>query len=255
MGELEQVQIGIPNARRLLASFRDASLREPNARDHYLGAYLGPITLAEHEREQREAEERERKAQDERDAEQRSRRWSVLEKLRIPLTESDESALVREKLRADIGKSFPAVRDWCDDQNAAKILVLCGPPGRGKTLAAAWAALRVSPASYYSARKWEQLRMASFGDEAQAYESALARQGLLIIDDLGREESAERMTSAILDVADHRRGTGKRAILIANMTRKALQERYVDARLWSRLEESAQFVADAGEDLRKAVKP
>jgi DNA replication protein DnaC len=216
--------------------------------------FLGPQTLDEFESERRYLAEREAEKIAHAKKQALDRRWNALSKLSIPLTDRDESAIVDETLSDSVSRSLPAVREW-SQTGKARVLALCGPPGRGKTVAAAWAAMAYPGASeYLTARKLEQLRMASFGDEAERYENALRMRGLLIVDDLGREDNAERMTSALLDVVDNRRGTGKHTILIANMSRAALEQRYPDARLWSRMGESAQFVADAGEDLRKAVK-
>ncbi len=196
-------------------------------------------------------EEAERNAQDaRRAAEERRQR---LESIGLPITAADENLLVSGKLRADVGRSLAAVQAWIADASAPPWIVLCGSVGRGKTLAAAWLLLEHG-GRYAGARELERLRMAAFGDEAARFQELLSGR-VLVIDDLGREDSPDRMTSALLDAVDARRRARMRTIAIANLTRKQLEQRYRDERLWSRLGERAVFVADAGPDLRAKGKP
>lgn len=193
------------------------------------------------------SEEAERAAADARQAAEDRRQR--LEDLALPITSADETLLVAGALRPDVGRSLAAVQSWVSDPAAPAWLVLCGSVGRGKTLAAAWLLLEHG-GRYVGARELERLRMAAFGEEAERFQVLLSGR-TLVIDDLGREDSADRMTSALLDAVDARRRSRMRTVAIANLTRKQLQERYRDARLWSRLDECARFVADAGPDLRK----
>lgn len=169
--------------------------------------------------------------------------------LRLPLTARDERLLTEDTLATT--PVLEAVSAWASDQTARPWIVLCGPPGRGKTLAAAWWLLR-GTGRYVGARELERLRMAAFGQELERYERLLDTAGL-VVDDLGREEQAGRFEQALLDLVDYRRRRGMRTIAIANLTRQQLQARYPDARLWSRLEECATFVADRGSDLRRSA--
>jgi DNA replication protein DnaC len=181
------------------------------------------------------------------------RRAKIVQKLDLPITASDERMLIGNTLRSDLGASYPAVRAWLADADAPAWIVLCGSKGRGKSLAGL-AAVVDRGGRYVPAREAERLRMAAFGDDEAKWKELLNYRGLLVLDDLGREDSAERMTTALLDLVDFRRRSGMRTIAIANLTEQKLRDRYPDERLWSRIGECAQWVKDVGPDLR-AVKP
>jgi DNA replication protein DnaC len=192
-------------------------------------------------------------AEDDRRQARAAERQRRLDALALPVTAADERLLLTDALRADVSRALPAVRSWLASPDSPPWIVLCGSVGRGKTLAAAWALLEHG-GRYVGARELERLRMAAFGPELARFEQLLSGR-LVVIDDLGREDSAERMTSALLDAVDARRRAKTRTIAIANLSRKQLEARYADDRLWSRLHECARFVADAGDDLRRRAAP
>lgn len=200
-----------------------------------------------------EAAERERREAAAKARDDRHRAAERLWGLRLPIDAGDESMLLDGRLRLDVGASLKAVREWAAADAVPSWLWLTGPVGRGKTLAACWAVFEHSPSVYLGARELERLQMTRFGDEAVTrYEDLCRRRGLVVIDDIGREDDAARMGSALLDMVDGRRGSRHRTIAITNLTPDALRKRYPDKRLWSRLDASARFVVDAGPDLRKA---
>lgn len=199
-------------------------------------------------------DERERKMAEDRRAEEaqrkRNQRWRDLRALGLPLTERDEYALLDETLAETA--MLRTVRLWRENPNSKPMLVLCGPVGRGKTIAAADALVNCeAPKRYVGARELERISMAKFGDAQEAYEQLLHIR-FLVIDDLGREDDLGRMQTALLDAVDMRRRTGLLTILATNFSRKSFEQRYSDARLQSRLAECAQWFADAGEDMRRA---
>jgi DNA replication protein DnaC len=185
---------------------------------------------------------------------QHAARSRVLD-LGLPITAADEALLVLDQLSDSIGASLPAVREWLADGRRRPWLWLCGPMGRGKTLAACWALMQRSTGRLVGARELERLHMTRFGDETvAAYELLCRARMLVVVDDLGREDTAAKMQSALLDLVDQRRGTGHLTIVTTNLKRDDLVKRYADPRLWSRAEECSQWLDDRGPDLR-ARKP
>ena len=198
---------------------------------------------AEHERkiaETRAAEE---------EAKRRERAYGRIASL--PLTRADQ-----EMVLARSYKPLPmleTMRAWAESTDSKPWLMLCGPVGRGKTVAiAAWlAAVEGGSVAYVGARELERLSMAKFGDDEAAFKK-LFDVSALAIDDIGREDDVGRMQTALLDLVDMRRRVNLHTALATNFVRKAFCERYSDARLQSRLAECAQWFADVGEDLRRA---
>lgn len=171
--------------------------------------------------------------------------------LDLPVTEADEALLARGDLRDDVGVSLPAVRAWLAERPRKAWLWLGGPTGRGKTLAACWALLARGKGRLVGARELERLHMTRFGDEAvRAYEHICRARYLLVLDDLGREDDADKMQRALLDLVDQRRGSGHLTIVTSNMRRESVRKRYPDKRLWSRLDECSLWVDDVGPDMR-----
>jgi DNA replication protein DnaC len=179
----------------------------------------------------------------------RAARARTLRKLDVPVTAADERALIEETIDLDFGASIRAVTAWLANDNAAPWLVLCGPTGRGKTVAAA-AALVEHGGVYRTASAVERLHASMYGEESDRYRATRKHRELWVLDELGTERSADTMTAALFDLVDARRGHCHRTIAIANLTQAAMQERYADTRLWSRLIQCAQWVADVGPDMR-----
>lgn len=203
--------------------------------------------LAEDPGRQQEAERWERQrdleAQQELARRQRDQRAEAIRDL--PLTEADARMLAGGQERDT--ESLEAVRKWAEARNTP-VLVLCGSVGRGKTIAAGWL-LATHGGRYEGARALQRLFRADFGDQLEEQERIM-RAGNLVVDDLGREDDAVRMTSVLLDLVDWRRRRNHRTLLISNLSRKAFRSRYSDERLLSRLRECARWVHDKGEDMR-----
>ena len=172
--------------------------------------------------------------------------------LDLPVTIEDEDLLADDALRDDLGTSLPTVRAWLRDARRQPWLWLVGPTGRGKTLAACWALLAWRAGRLVGGRELERLHMTRFGDATvEAYERVCRDRSLLVIDDVGREDTAAKMGTALLDIADRRRGSGHLTIVTANVGEETLRKRYPDPRLWSRLAGCSQWCEDRGPDLRK----
>jgi hypothetical protein len=168
--------------------------------------------------------------------------WRFIDAL--PLTTADR-ALLRDGKLDPAFKSMQATERWLASN--VPLLGLCGPVGRGKTLAGVWVAAKASGA-YVGAREAERIFGARYGDDRAEY-LRLRGARVLVLDDLGRERDVAGMGEALLDLVDYRRGT-ERTLLISNFSADQLRERYPDPRLWSRLKESARWVYDKGPDQR-----
>jgi DNA replication protein DnaC len=177
---------------------------------------------------------------------QRKRRGR-LEALDIPVTASDLDLLARDALTDT--RALKAVRQW--HSGDCPLLVLSGPVGRGKSVAAA-AALLECAGRYVRASTLARLYLAQFGDEVEQRERLVETDGVLVVDDIGTERNAEAMAVALVEVLDARR-RGSRSLWITNLSRADFEQRYRDARLLSRLAQSAQWCTDVGADLRRAA--
>lgn len=205
-----------------------------------------PEVAREREQREREIVERNERAEEQR---RQSRAWCRIEAL--PLTAADGRLVVERAYTKT--PMLETMRVWAEARDSKPWLMLCGPVGRGKTVAiAAWlAAVDGGRTAYVGARELERLSMAKFGEDEARFKSLLEVDALAL-DDIGREDDIGRMQTALLDLVDMRRRSGLRTALATNFSRKAFCERYSDARLQSRLAECAQWFADVGEDLRRA---
>lgn len=200
-------------------------------------------------RSETEQSQRERdgyaEAQRERDREQLKDR---IRALKLPITAADEARLVVGTLEETT--FLRHVRTWLDTERPW--IVLSGPVGRGKTLAAGEALARERRKScYLGARELERIFTARYGDEIDLQRKLIECRGIVVIDDVGRERDAEGMAAALLDLVDARRGRGQKSIAITNLSATQFQARYPDERLWSRIVECAAWVIDRGPDMRR----
>ena len=142
-----------------------------------------------------------------------------------------------------------------------RLVVLSGPPGTGKSMAAAlWAAEQLNARWGTSAEIGRQLLEAEWKkDPARTHDMRCAwyRPMALVIDDAGLGESAAHPT-ILEDLMVNRYAEGLVTLVTCNLTREAFGERY-GARIFSRLGEAGAYIA-CNEVLRhgptlKAVKP
>lgn len=172
----------------------------------------------------------------------------------LPITDAVARMIVLDQLEET--DPLRHVRAWLASE--VPILVLCGTVGRGKTVAACWAVLRHG-GRYMVARDFERLFAHRYGDDELAEQRAFMSAGLVVLDEIGREDTAEGFGAYMLDLVDKRQRSSTRTILIANMARSSTQpgkpsfeQRYPDPRLHSRLRQSAKWAATVGDDLRGA---
>lgn len=167
---------------------------------------------------------------------------------------------VRERIRELTGRGIPdkcaqrIARSGIEETKAVKacrrderIVVLSGPPGVGKTVAASEAAMG---GQFIKAAK---LARTSYYDDAAMQN--LERPAMLVIDDLGTEyNDAKGMFTAILDsLIDTRYAANLRTVITTNLNAKAFTERYGE-RVVDRIREAGSFVELAGNSMRRRAK-
>lgn len=148
-----------------------------------------------------------------------------------------------------------AVADW--RASGKLFLVLGGPPGSGKTLAAARVLLeggqeQVTCQSYDApqwrtawakfARAADLTRRSFYDKQDRVYLDRLANTKWLVLDDLGAEMMTDPWRQTLLELVDKRMAAGCRTVITTNLDGKAFAERY-DVRVMRRLKEFGQFAA------------
>jgi DNA replication protein DnaC len=164
------------------------------------------------------------------------------------------AAVVADTLEAT--EALDVVRRWVAYQaglrarGACPILALLGGPGVGKTVAAAWLLLSEG-GRYVTAGELARLSRADWGDERAAHDRLLASR-VLVVDELGTEgeRAAAAATQAIHEVVDQRQSSSRLTLLIGNIGRAELRQRY-DARTIDRLRAVAKIVELSGESMRR----
>ena len=133
----------------------------------------------------------------------------------------------------------------------ADILVLSGPPGRGKSVAAcAWLTM---PSRVHVSKRWLSAGSLARGYayDADAFDG-LARAGRLVIDDLGTEyqDQKDRYLATLLELLQQRFAHERPTCITTNLGAEEFKTRYED-RLASRIREDGKFFACDGDDLRR----
>jgi DNA replication protein DnaC len=165
------------------------------------------------------------------------------------LDESGAAAIIAD--RPTETRALALVRTWLI--SSRPMLVLTGPPGVGKTVAAAWALSRL-PGRY--ARAQELCEMRENWRERARWATHL-RCEILVVDELGLERDPALAKETLQDVVDKRQRTPRRTLLLGNLDKAGLVARY-DARTLDRLgiDDDASGIAILrslkGESLRRA---
>lgn len=193
----------------------------------------------------------------------------------FPLGPGDIERIVSKQHRST--RALDVVQAWSEacagNPAARRILVLLGPPGTGKTFAAAtlgtgdawddrvygngwrgrWTAMR-----YVKVRDLCRLYRSEWGPEREAYE-ALLESPIVVVDELGTGSDVELERRAVHDIVDERQGTGK-TLMIGNLSRaeflggwseRTPNEGRYDARTYDRLRAVGALREVGGESLRK----
>ncbi len=154
--------------------------------------------------------------------------------------------------------------DTIDQRN----LLFVGPPGTGKTYLMACVAnalleqgrsvLYVTAPSLFEIMSNYRTLLASYHPDEVRLEQATALHDLvhhaelLLVDDLGTEHSAASRYADLLNVIDHRAGSGLHTIISSNADPQGLRDAY-DERLTSRLVGSFAIYRFFGNDVRLEI--
>ena len=181
-------------------------------------------------------------------------REEIVNRLGGRLSDAAAAALLSGAIEAT--DAVQAVRAWADSlsgQDARPVLVLSGPPGTGKTIAALSFLSSLS-----DRRRWQFARAVRLGSMFERWSNDAPGEALdidvpvLIVDDLGQEPlSDRRVIPAIHEILDARKSARRMATIITtNLTIAEAKSRYPDPDI-SRLAESADWISLSGPDMRR----
>lgn len=162
----------------------------------------------------------------------------------VPLEPIEERMLITGE---GFDETFPFVadmREWCEldvYEPRSRFIMLAGPVGQGKSLAASWPICR-SGGAYVYERDLPQM----FWDR-----DSRLNAGYLVVDDVGKNAGSERHTAAMSDLVEVRKTRRHKTCFITNKDGKAIKQVLNSMALWSRLQRSCTFVAHSGPDLRR----
>lgn len=182
--------------------------------------------------------------------EDRARRASLLDTAAPPITAEDRRRIMNDHPRETL--AIRAVKRWLERHSQSRppkppprMLVLLGPVGTGKTVAAAYALAR-EPGRYVTAR---DLSVRFNGDWRNAeWCHALRRTRLLVIDDLGAETADSR--EAVQELINDRQVAGALTIFTGNLSPAQFLER-IGARAADRINQIGAIVECKGPSMRQ----
>ncbi|MBE6703507.1 MAG: hypothetical protein E7585_08900 [Ruminococcaceae bacterium] len=163
--------------------------------------------------------------------------------------------------REKMNENFRMLQAYAEGfTNDSDNLILCGDTGLGKTHLSTAVARRIIEKGYdvfYTGSiemfaQFEQARFGS-GEERQMASEGLSRYvdcDLLILDDLGTEQTNQFTASCLYMVLNNRINLRRPTIINTNLTGKEIRTKYAD-RITSRLLGEFQVIAFAGTDVRR----
>jgi DNA replication protein DnaC len=202
---------------------------------------------------QEEIEEREKRRQEEQREiekyEEGQRRYKRSEHIkRFRCTDAMSESLIAGTY--GVTDAVTRARTWVENRDKPWLL-LSGPTGCGKTMAAASIAAERGYADFVRADELVRVFSSMFGDQYERQQE-LRDARLLVIDDLGCELDHTRMLPALLDLLDARQSARRHpTVVTTNLTPAAFRERYANDRLNSRMAELVRWEGLTGDDLRR----
>lgn len=170
---------------------------------------------------------------------------------------ADALAIASGRFNATV-PALRVVRSWLEASAAAgqRVLVLVGPPGTGKTFAAAWALAELGGA-FVKSDELARCSLARFGDDRARFTGLVETRGVLIVDEVGCDERLardERLALASV-VADRGsvNGDAYPTILVSNLDAHRL-EQLLDERTVDRLSAFGAIETVTGASLRSRAK-
>lgn len=162
------------------------------------------------------------------------------------------------------------VRDWLDGAHKANgptMLVLAGPKGVGKTVAAAYAMMKAEPEPPPGFRVWpsdksprfrhvsEIAELGLYGkDEERKARGEIKNTKCLVVDDVGVEYLNDAFLALWDSIVNHRYGQLGFTIFTTNLTHEQFATRY-GARVFDRIRGRGEWFDIDGESLRGQPVP
>lgn len=153
-------------------------------------------------------------------------------------------------------EALDTVQRWCSTEGLWG-LVLAGPVGVGKTVAAGWWLSEVSQgldaSPVLTNRWWPATEIAALDYYGEDFQKLL-RVPTLVLDDQGPEfaDRAGMLSSKMDRLIDARYREELRTLVTTNLNAKQFAQRY-DERIASRFREDAWFCELRGDDLRRSM--
>jgi len=153
------------------------------------------------------------------------------------------------------------VRSWyaraTDDRApGTSVLILAGPMGTGKTIAAAWVLARET-GIYVTVERFLRLYSARTR-ESEGELERLRRARFVVLDELGTERDPETFRAAFHWLIDGRQARRKLTLIMGNLSadqvRARLRDGTYDERTADRLRAIARFATTSGESLRTGAR-
>lgn len=180
------------------------------------------------------------------------------------LRATDKHAVIEQTLSET--EALRKVRNWLalatrTPSPGRNVCVLCGDPGLGKTVAAAWALARcgglyVKVDEYLrDYDRWQRDR--SFDERTSTLLVRYKRAHLVVVDELGRERNAELARDAIYDLIDSRQTRRRElTLIITNLSvddmNARLERGVYDERTSDRLARDGWVTGVSGKSMRRA---
>lgn len=170
----------------------------------------------------------------------------------VPLEDGVRDAILRGKpLRPT--QSVRAVERWLFLDNVPPVLVLSGPTGCGKSVAAAYGIALALRQCRWRYPMQVLNAFGSFYSEAMQERQRLLSCRLLVLDEVGTGSDPERFALALLALLEARKQASVyRTIITTNLSPEDFAALYPDERLQSRMSERCRsWVSVTDPDLRK----
>lgn len=199
-----------------------------------------------------------------RDQEDKLEKWrKTIDRSGLPPA-LDDTSFGSLKMRTD-SMSFNAAYNYCVGRTGGENLqewldegrgvLLCGPPGMGKSALAAAVLKKVTYRLHFQGRWVSAVDMVSNlinlqGRERVAYRDSMRRSRLLVIDDLGAQYLHRYSEAIVDDIICGRHENNRATIITTNILHKRLAGHF-KPRAWDRISERYKVLEINGESWRR----
>lgn len=152
-------------------------------------------------------------------------------------------------------EALAAVKRWLGDASRTW-LVLCGPKGTGKSVAATWAVRHaITTGSTAAFRRSSELAKLSGFDAGATELEALKRVDLLVLDDMGTESLNDWARAQLHELVDYRHEAYGRTVLTSNLQWRGVGglEARLGERIADRIAQAGTLVQVGGRSMRRGA--